>query len=110
VWVVEGTLKPGQRHVYGRRTFYLDEDSWSVVSEDAYDNRGGLWRVALLGMVQYYDAVVPWYRFGIVHDLTTGGYIAGGLDNEIKEPIQFGVKGRLMDFQPDALRRLGGTL
>jgi hypothetical protein len=110
VWVVEGTLKPGQRHVYGKRTFYLDEDSWSVVSEDAYDNRGGLWRVSLLGMVQYYDAVVPWYRFGVVHDLTTGGYIAGGLDNEIKEPIQFGVKGRLMDFQPDALRRLGGTL
>ena len=110
VWVVEGTLKPGQRHVYGKRTFYLDEDSWSVVSEDAYDNRGGLWRVSLLGMVQYYDAVVPWYRFGMVHDLTTGGYIVGGLDNEIKEPIQFGVKGRLMDFQPDALRRLGGTL
>lgn len=110
VWVVEGTLKPGQRHVYGKRTFYLDEDSWSVVSEDAYDNRGGLWRVSLLGMVQYYDAVVPWYRFGVVHDLTSGGYIAGGLDNEIKESIQFGVKGRLMDFQPDALRRLGGTL
>jgi len=110
VWVVEGTLKSGQRHVYGRRTFYLDEDSWSVVSEEAYDNRGGLWRVALLGMIQYYDAVVPWYRFGVVHDLTTGGYIAGGFDNEIKEPIRFGVKGRLGDFQPDALRRLGGTL
>jgi hypothetical protein len=110
VWVVEGTLKPGQRHVYGKRTFYLDEDSWSVVSEDAYDNRGGLWRVSLLGMVQYYDAVVPWYRFGAVHDLTSGGYIVGGLDNEIREPIQFGTKGRLMDFQPDALRRLGGTL
>jgi hypothetical protein len=110
VWVVEGTLKPGQRHVYGRRTFYLDEDSWSVVSEEAYDNRDGLWRVALHGMIQYYDAVVPWYRFGVVHDLTTGGYIAGGFDNEIKEPMRFGVKGRLGDFQPDALRRLGGTL
>jgi hypothetical protein len=61
-------------------------------------------------MVQYYDAVVPWYRFGAVHDLTSGGYIVGGLDNEIREPIQFGTKGRLMDFQPDALRRLGGTL
>jgi hypothetical protein len=110
VWVVEGTLKPGQRHVYGRRTFYLDEDSWSVVSEEAYDNRGGLWRVALHGMIQFYDAVVPWYRFGVVHDLTTGGYIAGGFDNEIKEPMRFGVKGQLRDFQPDALRRLGGAL
>jgi hypothetical protein len=110
VWVVEGTLKSGQRHVYGRRTFYLDEDSWSVVAEDAYDTRGGLWRVALLGMIQYYDVLVPWYRFGAVHDLTSGGYIAGGLDNEIKEPVQFNVKGRVADFQPDALRRLGGTL
>ena len=110
VWVVEGTLKPGQRHVYGRRTFYLDEDSWSVLSEDAYDNRGGLWRVALHGLMQFYDVQVPWYRFGVVHDLTSGGYIAGGFDNEIKEPMQFGVKGKLLDFQPDALRRLGGTL
>ena len=110
VWVVEGTLKQGQRHVYGKRTFYIDEDSWSVLSEDAYDNRGGLWRVALHGLMQFYDAQVPWYRFGIIHDLTSGGYMLGGLDNETKEPIQFGVKGRLSDFQPDALRRLGGTL
>lgn len=110
VWVVEGTLKQGQRHVYGRRTFYLDEDSWSVLSEDAYDNRGGLWRVALHGLMQFYDVQVPWYRFGVVHDLTSGGYIAGGFDNEIKEPMQFGVKGKLLDFQPDALRRLGSGL
>ena len=110
VWVVEGTLKAGQRHVYGKRTFYLDEDSWSVLSEDAYDTRGGLWRVALHGLIQCYDANVPWYRYGVVHDLTSGGYIAGGFDNEIREPMKFGVKGRLSDFQPDALRRLGGTI
>ena len=110
VWVVEAKLKPGQRHIYLRRTFYLDEDSWSVVAEDAYDSRGGLWRVALLGMMQCYDVEVPWYRFGIVHDLTSGGYITGGYDNEIKDPIQFNAKGRITDFQADALRRLGGTL
>jgi len=110
VWVVEATLKPGQRHIYAKRTFYLDEDSWSVVSEEAYDGRGGLWRVALQGLIQCYDAQVPWYRFGIVHDLTAGSYIAGGFDNEIREPIEFNVKGRLQEFQPDALRRLGGAL
>jgi len=110
VWVVEGTLRAGQRHVYGKRTFYLDEDSWSVVSEDAYDNRGGLWRVAVHGLMQFYDAQVPWYRFGVIHDLTSGGYIAGGFDNEVREPMRFDVKGRLLDFQPDALRRLGSGL
>jgi len=110
VWVVEGTLKPGARHVYGKRTFYLDEDSWSVLSEDAYDTRGGLWRVAFHGLMQCYDVPVPTYRFGIYHDLTTGGYLTGGYDNEMKGTIEFGVKGKLSDFQPDALRRLGGAL
>jgi hypothetical protein len=110
VWVVEGTLKPGARHIYGKRTFYLDEDSWSVLMEDAYDNRGGLWRVALHGLIQCYDALVPWYRMGIYHDLSNGAYLTGGYDNELKDTIQFGVKGRLGDFQADSLRRLGGTL
>src|SRR3546814_8151734 len=26
VWVVEATLKPGKRHVYAKRRFYLDEE------------------------------------------------------------------------------------
>ncbi|HWJ07366.1 MAG TPA: DUF1329 domain-containing protein [Steroidobacteraceae bacterium] len=110
VWVVEGTLKPGQRHIYGRRTLYLDEDSWSVLAEDAYDTRGGLWRAAMHGLVQAYDARVPFYRFGIYHDLDSGGYLVGGLDNELREPIRFDAKGKLTEFQPDALRRLGGAL
>jgi len=110
VWVVEGTLKPGQRHVYGKRTFYLDEDSWSVLAEDAYDTRGGLWRASLHGLLQAYDAQVPFYRFGIYHDLNSGGYLVGGLDNEVRDPIQFNARAKVGDFQPDALRRLGGTL
>lgn len=110
VWVVEATLKPGMSHVYTRRTFYLDEDSWSVLMEDAYAARGNLWRFALLGMIQYYDVDLPWYVFGAVHDLDSGGYIIGGLKNEVRgEVIKFNVKGRVVDFQPDALRRLGGT-
>jgi len=107
VWVVEATLKAGQRHIYGRRTFYIDEDSWSVLAEDAYDLRGGLWRVALHGLIQCYDVQVPWYRFSIYHDLDSRSYITGGYDNEIREPIRFGVRGKVGDFQPDALRRLG---
>jgi len=110
VWVVEATLKADQRHIYSKRTFYLDEDSWSVLAEDAYDTRGGLWRVSLHGMIQCYDAQVPWYRFGIYHDLNSGAYLTGGYDNEIKDPIQFGVKAKVGDFSTDALRRLGGTL
>lgn len=45
VWVVEATLKQGQKHVYGKRTFYLDEDSWSVMVAEDYDAQGKLWKV-----------------------------------------------------------------
>ena len=42
VWVVEATLKEGKRHVYSKRTFYLDEDSWAALASDEYDARGQL--------------------------------------------------------------------
>ena len=109
VWVLEAALKPGMSHVYARRTFYIDEDSWTVVMEDTYTARGNLWRHAMHALIQYYDAKVPAYRFGAVHDLDSGSYMLGGLDNEAKSVTEFDVKGRLADFQPDALRRIGGT-
>ena len=45
VWVVEATVKPGVRHVAPKRTFYLDEDSWSVVVAEDYDAQGKLWKL-----------------------------------------------------------------
>jgi hypothetical protein len=45
VWIVDSTLKEGQRHLYSRRTFYLDEDTWVAVAGDMYDGRGNLWRL-----------------------------------------------------------------
>ena len=40
VWVVEATLKPGQRDLYSKRVFYLDEDSWVALAADQYDSQG----------------------------------------------------------------------
>ena len=107
VWIVEGTLKAGQKHSYGKRTFLIDEDSWNVSWEDAYDTRGNLWRVGIHGNMQYYDAGVSWTRYNAWHDLTSGAYLMSGLDNEAKGIAKFGGSGKLADFQPDALRRLG---
>ncbi len=44
VWVVEATLKPGKRHIYQKRIFYFDEDSWVAHSSDEYDARGELFK------------------------------------------------------------------
>jgi hypothetical protein len=107
VWEVEATLKAGSKHIYGQRNFFLDEDTWTVVYEDAYDTRKQLWRVSIHPMIQFYDAKVPWYRSNIWHDLSNGNYLFSLLDNEIKQPWKFGEKGKWSDFQPDALRRIG---
>jgi hypothetical protein len=107
VWEVEGTLKKGSKHIYGKRTFFLDEDTWTVVYQDAYDTRLQLWRVSIHPMIQFYDAKVPWYRANIWHDLSNGNYLFSLLDNEVKQPWRFGEKGKWGDFQPDSLRRIG---
>ncbi|MEH6577660.1 MAG: DUF1329 domain-containing protein [Amphritea sp.] len=54
VWVVEATLKEGQRHIYAKRTFYIDEDTWMIMATDKYDGNGGLWRIGF-----YYPHVAP---------------------------------------------------
>lgn len=107
VWVVEGVLKSGQSHQYGKRTFYVDEDTWHILAEDAYDNRGGLWRAAIHGVEQVYGANTPYYSFNLYHDLTSGAYAIWGLSNESSYPRTFGQTGKVIDFEPDALRRQG---
>jgi hypothetical protein len=105
VWVVEATLKPGQRHVYAKRVFYVDEDSWQVAHADAYDGRGELWRVHEINAVQFYDAPAPWFASEIFYDLQARRYLVTGLGNQEK-PIKFGVKLDTGYFKPDNLRRM----
>ena len=107
VWVVEATLKSDSKHIYGKRVFYLDEDSWAILGEDSYDVRGNLWRIGIHGLIQAYDKLVPWPNILMWHDLTNGNYLVTHLDNEVKKPIKFDINERWSNFQPDALRRRG---
>lgn len=105
VWVVEATLAAGMSHVYARRTFYLDEDSWQVVLAEAWDGRGELWRVSLLPTIQLYDVPVMMPRAQLIHDLHSGALLVTGLDNERPWPaMRWQQKGTLGEFRPAALR------
>lgn len=106
VWVVEATLKSDARHVYKRRTFYVDEDSWQILIVDQYDNRDQLWRVSEGFAMNYYDVKSVWTTLEVHMDLQAGRYIAIGLDNE-STPYNFNVKYTDSDFSPSALRREG---
>ncbi|MTJ83750.1 MAG: DUF1329 domain-containing protein [Telmatospirillum sp.] len=105
VWVVEATLKPNVRHIYGKRVFYFDEDSWQVALADEFDGRGELWRVHEVFAIQYYDALVPWLAADAQYDLQSRRYLANYLANEEK-PIRFGGPMDISRFQPDSLRRM----
>jgi hypothetical protein len=107
VWQVEGTLKSGARHVYAKRVFFLDEDTWQIVLADHYDSRGALWRVAEGHAIQYFNKQVPWYAAEALYDLISGRYLVLGLHNQEKREYEFGVKYTSGDFSPAALRQAG---
>lgn len=44
VWVVEATLREGQRHTSPKSRYYIDEDSWNLVWGDRWDAKGQLAR------------------------------------------------------------------
>ena len=74
VWVVEATLKPGVRHAFRRRMFYLDEDSWSVSMVDCYDDRDQLWRFQEAHLTSFPFVPVTSGSPEVHHDLQSGRY------------------------------------
>lgn len=106
VWVVEATLKDGVNHIYKRRTFFIDEDSWQIHVADLYDNRDQLYRVAFAHGLNYYEVPTHWSTLDIYHDLNSRRYIAIGLDNQ-EEMYSFGENFSDREFTPAALRREG---
>ena len=59
VWVVEGTLKPGKRHIYPKRVLYIDEDSWTALAGETYDAHGNFFKVSFIYITQSYDMMAP---------------------------------------------------
>ena len=106
VWVVDARLREGTSHIYARRTFYIDEDSWQALVVDEYDGRGQLWRVSEGYSINYYEVPLI-FPVGEAHyDLQNGRYLILGLNNQ--EPAEtFDVPMSLDEFTPDALRRMG---
>lgn len=75
VWVVEATLKPGKRHLYHKRTFYLDEDSWGIAMADSYDATGKMYRVGFGFIAPRYEVPAPTASDTFSHyDLINGIY------------------------------------
>lgn len=107
VWQVEATLKEGARHIYAKRTFFIDEDTWGASVIDQYDGRGELWKLSEAHNIQFYDVDTPWMVAETLHDLNSGRYLVTGLSNEEPTFMVWGEKVKRKDFSTSALRRLG---
>lgn len=108
VWVVEATVKAGVRHVFPKRVFYVDEDTWGIVVEDLYDAQGKVQRVMESGpfVAQEINSCVQ--ETTVSHDLVAGRYVANGLPAGSSTSDWAAVRdGRVTGtaFEPDALRR-----
>jgi hypothetical protein len=106
VWVVDSTLKAGTSHIYARRTFYIDEDSWAILLIDKYDGNGQLWRNAELHNENWYNVPMFFGTVEIHSDLQSGRYIAMGLRSEEKLIYQ-PIKRTAGDYTPANLRGVG---
>jgi len=106
VWIVEATLKPDKRHVYGRRIFYADEDTWFFLMADNYDRNGNLYRMSLLHPTYSYDVQATFADYTLYYDLVSKAYSAyklprqsGGLQYMKNPPESY--------FSPDTLAGSG---
>jgi hypothetical protein len=107
VWVVEATLKPGQRHQAAKSRYYVDEDSWIAVLGDRWDAKGQLWKH--LWNIPYAMPDLPAVadlNFGY-YDMTSGAWYSANMYNE--KPDQYKITSRWPDkiFTPDAMAAEG---
>lgn len=107
VWEIRAKLKPGARHIYAERHYFVDEDSWQIALADHYDERGTLWRVGEGFQQMDYDVKVAVLTVEVLNDLLNGRYIASGLTNEETTPIEHGYKASMSDYTPASLRNAG---
>jgi hypothetical protein len=89
VWVVEATLKEGERHIYPKREIYVDEDSWQILVHDMYDDKGQLWRTAHRYAKLYWEVPLMAESNEVHHDLISRRYNVVTMMGENKGPYDF---------------------
>ncbi len=103
VWVVDATLRAGQRHLAKKMRYYCDEDTWTCLLADRWDENGELWKT-----LYYANAVMPdlpgtvGIHFGL-NDMLSGNAFMSGFVNDFSTHYQ--IKDRIDDgyFTPAAL-------
>ena len=89
LWVVEATILDGMKHIYSKRVFYIDEDSWLILLQDMYDTRGEFWRTAISHALTYYQIPLVANPVQVHYDLQSRRYVILHMTNEEKKRIEY---------------------
>ena len=84
VWIVEASLRPGKRHVYHKRRFYVDEDSWGCLAVENYDAHGNMYKYGLTFQTPMYEYPCPVLSGQFFADLISQSYSANPWEGDIK--------------------------
>ena len=103
VWVIEANERGGKRHVFGKRTFYVDEDSWNVVLVENEDRDGRIWRFQEGHLVMLYENQSTNTAPVITYDLKDGRYFINRLLGEDVPPREVSDM-KQSDFLPAVVR------
>jgi len=103
VWEVKATLKEGQRHIYKERIFYIDEDAWTIVMDDKYNDQGDLVRFSF--RYSGHDNQIPGHRIILdaFYDLENKRYF---MQAPITDTVIYGQKSiNKKRFTPKAMNK-----
>ncbi|QTQ34638.1 putative protein DUF1329 [Aromatoleum petrolei] len=106
VYVVEATLKPGQRHVHPKKRFYFDEDCQCALLMDGWDAAGKISKGLIAPIFVAYDKKIGFTGFTAIYNFNTGIYFHSSLAGDSKgiffdiDKVDFGTY-----YTPDGLAR-----
>ncbi len=104
VWVVEASIREGTNHIFHKRVFYVDEDSWYPQAVDNYDARGGLMQMQEGHTVFVSNIQTALGTPEVIYHFNSGRYFITAMANEDK-PNDWSVKFDDADFEPNAIQK-----
>ncbi len=109
VWIIEANVRPGTSHRYKRRVFYVDEDSWIVLAQDMYDERGQFWRTAESHAINFANVPVMVNGVQVHYDLQSRRYVILNMTNEERQATEYDWTAPAGYFSPNNLKRFATT-
>jgi len=105
--VITASLRSDTRHIYKKRTFWQDEDSYHTVAAVNRDARDAVWRVHEQFPFVHYNVPTCDTAGSISYDLNAGRYTAQEFFNEEPSVNHFADELTVDRYTPDSIRRIG---